>query len=179
LTTSIGSGWSASNHPESEQYRNNRQKEAMRQLFAATGLATMASIAVSAQEPQPAPEGRGLLPNPTEMPARLGGGPPSHPFARDPSGAFSRTIFESNEDPNFRLIIRDFSFPPDRQPHTITFSSGAFVQLLSGLSEISLANQQLSLTTGARTAVPAGARITIVNNSQQASVVRALIVEGK
>jgi quercetin dioxygenase-like cupin family protein len=151
----------------------------MRQIFAAAALVMIVSIAVSAQEPQRAPEGRGLLPRPTEMPATLGGAPSLHPFARDLSGGFSRTIFETDEDPNFKLIIRDFSFPPNRQSHTITLPSGAFVQLLSGLGEISVANQRLTLTTGARTAVPAGVPIAIVNDGQQPSVVRALIVEGK
>jgi hypothetical protein len=49
------------------------------------------------------------------MPAALGGTPPLHP-----SGGFSRTIFETVEDPDFKLIIRDFSFPPDRQTHAVT-----------------------------------------------------------
>jgi hypothetical protein len=151
---------------------------AMRQVSAAAGLAVMASIAVFAQEPQLAPEGRGLLPHPTEMPAVLGGTPPLHPFARDQSGGFSRTIFETDEDPNFKLTIRDFSFPPDRQPHTITFPSGVFIQLLSGLGEISVANQQFPLTNATRTAVPAGSS-AIVNRGQQPLVVRALIAEGK
>jgi hypothetical protein len=61
-----------------------------------------------------------LLPAPTEMPAALGGTPPPHPFVSDPSGGFSRTIFETVEDPDFKLIIRDFSFPPDRQTHAVT-----------------------------------------------------------
>lgn len=132
-----------------------------------------------AQEPQLAREGRGLLPPPAEMPATLGGTPPPHPFVADPSGGFSRTIFETVENPDFKITIRDFAFPPDRQAHTVTLPSGAFVHLLRGEGEISIAKTRLVLTSVARTAVPAGAPIEVVNNGEYPVVVRALIVEAK
>jgi quercetin dioxygenase-like cupin family protein len=149
----------------------------MRRLFAlATSLATMASIAAFAQQPQLAAEGRGLLPRPTEaLPAT--GPTAAHPFAPDPSGGFSRTIFETDEDPNFKLIIRDFSFPPGQQPHAVTLPSAAFLHLLSGPGEISVANKRLDPAAG--TTVPAGAPLEVVNNGEQLVVIRALIVEAK
>lgn len=147
-------------------------------VAAIAGIAPWASI-TWAQEPQLAREGRGLLPPPAEMPATLGGIPPPHPFEADLSGGFSRTIFETDEDPNFNLIIRDFSFPPDRQPHTVTLPSAAFLHFLSGQGEISIAKKPLALTGAARMPVPAGAPIDVVNNGEQAVVVRALIVEAK
>jgi hypothetical protein len=118
-----------------------------------------------------------LLPKPTE--ATLAGPTPPHPFAPDPSGGFSRIIFETDEDPNFKLVIRDFSFPPDRQIHTVTLPTGAFLHFLGEPGEISVANQRLALTAGARTAVPAGAPIEVTNNGEHHVVVRALIVEAK
>jgi quercetin dioxygenase-like cupin family protein len=148
-------------------------------LSIATSLAMISCVQAWAQEPQLAPEGRGLLPKPAEIPTTLGGVPPPHPFEPDPSGGFSRTIFETDEDPNFKLIIRDFSFPPDQKPHTITLPSAAFLHLLSGPDEISIAKQRLTLTPVARTAVPAGAPIEVVNSGEQPVVVRALIVEAK
>jgi hypothetical protein len=105
--------------------------------------------------------------------------PPEHPFVSEPWGGFSRTLFEADEDPNFKLVIRDFSFPPDRQPHTITLPSAAFLHILGEQAEISIAKQQLALTPAARTVVPAGAPIEVVNNGEFALVVRALIVEAK
>lgn len=149
----------------------------MRRLFAwATNLAAMTSIAAFAQQPQLATEGRGLLPKPTEaMPAT--GPTAAHPFEPDPSGGFSRTIFETDEDPNFKLIIRDFSFPPGQQPHTVTLPSAAFLHLLSGPGEISVAKRRLDLVAG--TAVPAGAPIEVVNNGEDLVVIQALIVEAK
>jgi hypothetical protein len=145
---------------------------------AIVGIAALVGIAW-AQEPRLAREGRGLLPAPTEMPTRLGGTPPEHPFVNDPSGGFSRTIFETDEDPNFKLIIRDFSFPPDRRTHTVVLSSGAFLHILGGQAEISVANKRLPLNVVARTAVPARAAIAVVNNGAVAVVIRALIVEAK
>lgn len=138
----------------------------------ATSLMATASIAAFAQEPKLAPEGRGLLPKPAEMPATLGGTPPPHPFQPDPSGGLSRTIFETDEGPDFKIVIRDFAFPPDRQPHTVTLPSGAFLRLLSGDGEITVAKQRMELTPPARKAVPAGAPIEVVNNGERAIVVR-------
>ena len=131
------------------------------------------------QESQLAREGRGLLSPPAESPASLKSVPPEHPFVRDPSGGFSRIVFETDEDPNFRLVIRDFSFPPDRQSHTITLPSGAFLDVLGGQGEISIAGQRTVLALGARTAVSAGVPIEVANNGEQPVNIRALIVEAK
>ena len=148
-------------------------------LSIAISLAIISGAQAWAQEQQLAPEGRGLLPKPAEIPTTHGGVSPPHPFEPDPSGGFSRTIFETDEDPNFKLVIRDFSFPPDRKPYTITLPSAAFLHLLSGPDEISIAKQRLALTSVARTAVPGGAPIEVVNSGEQPMVVRALIVEAK
>jgi hypothetical protein len=130
-----------------------------------------------AQEPQLAREGRGLLPKPTA--ATPEGPTPANSFWLDPSGGFSRAIFETDENPDFKLTIRDFAFPPDKQPHTVALRSAAFLHLLSGLGEISIAKQRLALTAVARTSVPAGAPIEVVNSGEYPVVVRALIVEAK
>src|SRR5215469_11992641 len=132
-----------------------------------------------AQEMRLAPEGRGLLPKPAEMPATLQGVPPPHPFTPDQSGGLSRTVFETDEDPNFKIVIRDFSFPPDKQPHSVTLPSAALLHLLDEPGEISIAKRRLVLTAGARTVVPAGAPIEVMNRSERAIVVRAFIVEAK
>ena len=95
----------------------------------AAGIACLALATAFAQEPKLALEGRGLLPRP---PAATPEGPtPTHSFWRDPSGGLSRIIFETDENPDFRLIIRDFSFPPDKQPHTIALPFAAFFHVLS------------------------------------------------
>jgi hypothetical protein len=141
-------------------------------------FAIIGAIQAWAQEPQLAPEGRGLLHKPADIRATLGGTSP-HSFEPDPSGGFSRTVFETDEDPNFKIVIRDFSFPPNRQPHTITLPSAAFVHLLSGPGEISIAKQRLALTPAARTAVPVSAPIEVVNYGEYPVEIRALILEAK
>jgi hypothetical protein len=150
-----------------------------RLLVLASCLAAMVCVAACVQEEQLAAEGGGLLPEPTMMPATFESIPTPHPFASDPSGGFSRTLFETDEDPNFKLVIRDFSFPPDRQTHTVSLPSAALLHILGEPAEISIANQRLALTSGARTAVPAGAPIGVMNNGERAVVVRALIIEFK
>jgi quercetin dioxygenase-like cupin family protein len=92
----------------------------------------------------------------------------------------SRTVFETDEDPNFRLIFQDFSFPPDKQPHALTLPSAAFLHVLSGKGEISVTKQRVELTPLGRTpAVPAGAPIEVTNSSDYPMVLRGLIVEAK
>jgi hypothetical protein len=146
-------------------------------LVIAAGAAAVASSAAFAQELKLAPEGRGLLPRP---PAATPEAPDAHRFSVGPSGVLSRTVFETDEDPNFRLIIRDFSFPPDKQPHTIALPSAAVLHLLSGKAEISVAKQRLGLTPLARTPpVPAGAPIEVVNSGESPVILRGLIVEAK
>jgi quercetin dioxygenase-like cupin family protein len=145
-------------------------------LVIAAGAAAVASSAAFAQQPALAPEGRGLLPRP---PASTPEAPDPHRFSVNPSGVLSRTVFETDEDPNFRLIIRDFSFPPDKQPHTVTLPSAAFLHVLSGKGEISVAKQRVELTPLARTRVPAGAAIEVVNSGESPVILRGLIVEAK
>jgi quercetin dioxygenase-like cupin family protein len=131
------------------------------------------------QGTQLAPEGRGLLPEPAETAATLGGTRPSAPFEPDPFGGYSRTVFETDEDPNFKITIRDYSFPPDHRPHTLELPSAAFLHIIDGQAEFNVAGQHLAVEPGKRVAVAAGAPIELVNNGQIASVVRALIVEAK
>jgi hypothetical protein len=130
-----------------------------------------------AQEPKLAAEGRGLLPRP---PAATPEGPrAAHPFYVDPSGALSRTIFETDEDPNFRLIIRDFIFLPNKHPDTVTLPSGAFLHILSGKGEVSIGKKPMALTLPARTPVSPGAPIEVGNSDEYPVEVQALIVEAK
>jgi hypothetical protein len=113
-----------------------------------------------------------------EISAAIGRAPPP-PFEPDPSGGFSRTVFETDEDLNFKLVIREYSFPPDGKPHTVILPSAAFLQLLSRPDQITIANQPFALTHLARAAIPAGAPIEVVNAGKQHGIVRVLIVEAK
>jgi hypothetical protein len=146
-------------------------------LVIAAVVAAVASSAAFAQQQTLAPEGRGLLPRP---PAATPEAPVAHRFSVGPSGVLSRTVFETDEDPNFKLTFRDFSFPPDKQRHALTLPSAAVLHLLSGKAEISVAKQRMGLSNLARTPpVPAGAPIEIVTSGEYPVVVRALIVEAK
>lgn len=140
----------------------------------AAGVAVAAAALADAQKL--APEGRGLLPRP---PAATPEAPGTQRFSVDPSGGLSRTIFETDEDPNFKLIFRDFSFPPDKQPRTLTLPSASFLHVLSGKGEISVAQQRVELTSLGRTPAIAGAPIEVVNSGDYPVVLRALIVEAK
>lgn len=146
-------------------------------LVIAAGVAVVASSATFAQEPKLAPEGRGLLPRP---PAATREAPTEKRFSVGPSGVLSRTIFETDEDPNFKLIFRDFSFPPDKQARSIALPSAAFLHVLSGKGELTVAKEKVELTPLARMpAAPARAPIDVVNSGDYPMVLRALTVEAK
>ena len=155
----------------------------MRRCFAAVAaFASFAMVTASGQEPKrspPVPPGRGLLPKPAEMPATLEGAPSAHPFTPDPSGGLSRTVFDAEDDTNFKIVIREFTFPPDRQPHSIKTSSAFLLQFLGQPGEVKVARQPLALRAGDRTAVAANAPVEITNNGERSVVVRMLIVEAK
>lgn len=146
-------------------------------LVIAAGVAVVASSATFAQEPKLAPEGRGLLPRP---PAATREAPTEKRFSVGPSGVLSRTIFETDEDPNFKLIFRDFSFPPDKQARSIALPSAAFLHVLSGKGELTVAKEKVELTPLARMPpAPARAPIDVVNSGDYPMVLRALTVEAK
>jgi hypothetical protein len=130
-------------------------------IYVAATLAVISSISAFAEEAKLAPEGRGLLP-----------GDPTT-FQIDSSGVLSRTVFETDEDPNFRFTIREFVFPPDRRSYTITLPSSALVHFPSGNVENNIGKP------GARTVVPARAPIEVVNNGEKPVIVRTLILEAK
>lgn len=146
-------------------------------LASAASVVAMASVAAVAQQPELAP-GRGLLPKPYQTPARTAG-TSTRSFTRDPSGALSRIVFATSEDPNFNILIRDFIFPPDREPHAIAFPSAAFLHFFGEPSEVKISGRPLALHAGDRAAVAAGNQIEVTNSGERSFVVRALIVEAK
>jgi hypothetical protein len=85
-------------------------------------------------------------------------------------GPSSRRMRIETSSSSFAISV----FPPDRQKHTVTLPSGAFLDTLGGQGEIGIGYQRLALTAAARTAVPPGAPI-----EEYPVVVRALIVEAK
>jgi hypothetical protein len=139
---------------------------------AIVGIATSTGTAC-AQNPKPAPEECGLLAQPGK--AR----PEPHVFARNPSGTFCRTVFETSEDPGFTITIRDYSFPPDKQKHTIVLQFGALVHLISGSGDVTIAKNRIDLSSITRALVPANTPIEVTNEGQEPIVVRMLIVEAK
>ena len=112
---------------------------------AAALIVPLACLSARAQDGPLADQGRGL--------------PPAHPFVSDPSGGFSRVLFQSSDDPNFNVTIRDYSFPPDKQARSVTLPAGALLQLLSDAPAVSVAKQPVEAAAAAIVAVPAGAPV--------------------
>jgi hypothetical protein len=151
----------------------------MRRHFAVTScVLACASTAALSQDNQLAREGRGLLPPPVAL--AVAAAEVAHPFVADPSGPFfSRVVFETDEDPNVKWVIRDYSFPPAQAPHTVTLAAGGLLHKLGGTAEISLANTRLALTPANRTVAPAGAALQVLNRGDEAVVIRHISLETK
>jgi hypothetical protein len=110
-------------------------------------LVLAASGATWGQQADLAVRGQGLLAEPAGVPAKLEGVPPTHPFACDASGTLSRTIFASDEDPNFRIVVREVSVPPDHEAHALNLPS-AVVQLRGSVAEISINKRRVEPAGG-------------------------------
>ena len=108
-----------------------------------------------------------------------GGISPPDAFVPDPSGAVSRTVFETNEYPTLKIYIREFSFRPDRQARTITLPSAAVIQISGEHTDVRIAKERVALVWDAQKAVPAHTQIEVENGGTRPVVMRALIVEPK
>jgi hypothetical protein len=141
----------------------------------------MAFAPAGAQDGPLTTEGRGLLPEPSAAAddATLGGVPPAHPFVSDPSGGFSRVLFQSSDDANFNVTIRDYSFPPDKQARSVTLPAGGLLQLFSDVAAVSIAKQPVEAAAAAMVAVPAGAPVEVTNGGDSAAVIRVYLFEAK
>ena len=152
-----------------------------RLALAASAAIVMAALAGNAiaEEAELAPEGVGLLPPPPEAPATLAGTPPAHPFVPDPAGGFSRNIFETDQGPDFKIVIRDYSFPANQQTRMGALPAGAVLHVLSGEGEVLAGNTRLALTSARRAIAPAGTALSVMNTGQQPLIVRVLTLEPK
>jgi len=150
-----------------------------RSLIAAAVLAMGIGSPTWGQDAELAAQGQGPLPGPAQTPATLEGAPPAHPFELDASGTLSRILFESNEDPNFKVVIRDVSVLPGQQVQMLNLNATALVQLRGGAAEVTIANQKGEPTGGARLMAPAGTPIGVINRSASDSVIRIYSFEAK
>jgi hypothetical protein len=142
-------------------------------------LAMGAGTPAFGQDTELAAQGQGLLPGPAQTPGALDGALPVHPFELDPSGILSRILFESDEDPNFRVVIRDVSVLPGQQLQTRNLNATALVQPRGGTAEVTVANQKAESAGATRLMAPAGAPIAIINRGPSESVIRIYSFEAK
>jgi hypothetical protein len=146
--------------------------------FIAASVLAVVSGAAWGQEPKLAAEGRGLLPGPATMPTRFEGVAIARPFERDASGTLSRIVFESDEDPNFKVVIRDVSVPPDRQAHTLALPAQAMLQRRTGSAEFTIDKKRAELPTAIMTVSPSQS-VELLNTADKNSVVRIYRFEAK
>jgi hypothetical protein len=145
---------------------------AMKTLFYL--VVVLAGTLSPASGQQLAPEGRGLLPGPTEAPTHLGGVPPPHPFEVDASGALARTVFTSS-DAKLPITVRQISIPPDRQTRTLNVAPFAQIRR-QGATEL-LANKELIESPDRNIAVPPNTLIEATNKTETATVLQINCVD--
>jgi hypothetical protein len=120
-----------------------------------------------------------LLPPPAEPPASLAGAPVAHPFLSDAAGGFSRVVFESSDAPDFKVTIREFSFPPSQPIQTLRLSVGGIVHVLSGEGAVLVGNVRLAVNAAARAVITSGTTLSVANTGQQPLTFRVLSVDPK
>jgi hypothetical protein len=148
-------------------------------LIATSLMITLGPTAASGQEATLAATGQGLLPEPPQAPATLEGAPPAHPFEPDAAGTLSRTLFSSDEDPNFKIVVRDISIPPDQQTHTLNLPTAALVQLRGAGAEIRIRQQRIEPVGAPRMTATAPTAMDVVNTGQANTVIRTYGIEVK
>jgi len=154
----------------------------MRRYFAVIAgfsiLATLFAASGRADDPQLAPEGIGLLP-PPQAPGTLLTSNVAHPFLPDPSGGFSRVVFQTDAAPDFRIVIRDYSFPAGAAPRTMTLPAGSLLHVLHGAGHVVVGTTTLALATAPRAVAAAGTAVQITSTGAHPLVLRVVSLEQK
>lgn len=122
-------------------------------------------------------EGRGLLPVPVIEPGILSTTPLANSFKFDSSGELSRMVYQTNEDPHFNVVVRDFSIPPDGKNHRLTFTVTSMLQIHGDLAKISVDSQEIALPDTQNIAVTPGATVDVVNSGKREAVISVIAVE--
>ena len=147
--------------------------------IAAIIMSAAAGLALGQEAPQLAREGVGLLPPPPETPATLSVPEIANPFVPDPSGGFSRIVFQTDENPDFKIVIRDYAVLPDQITHALKLPTGALLHVISGEGDVHLGENRLEMNTTERTVAPPGATLNVANRGESPVVIRALTLEPK
>jgi hypothetical protein len=100
-------------------------------------------------------------------------------FVTDAAGGLSRVVFETDEDPNLKITIRDFLILPNGKPNLLTSPAAMFVHFLSATSEVKIAGQLIALSAGQRAAVAARTPLEVTVKGGRAVVLRAVILQPK
>jgi hypothetical protein len=132
----------------------------------------------SSQADKLATQGVGLLAEPIAMPERVDGKASKFFYKSDASsGLFSRSVYENAEDPNFGVIIRDISIPPDNQSHKFSLTNVALLTAQGDLPKLVVNGQQTMFAAGSSITVTAGDVIEATNSSKRAVAVRVIEIE--
>jgi hypothetical protein len=103
----------------------------------------------------------------------------SNYFLTDAAGSLSRVIFETDEDPDFKITIRDFLILPNGKANLLTSPAAMFVHFLGATSEVKIASQVMAFDAGQRAAIAARTPLEVTVKGGRAAVLRALILQPK
>jgi hypothetical protein len=100
-------------------------------------------------------------------------------YAPDAAGGLSRVIFETDEDPNFTITIRDFLILPNGKTNLLTSPAAMFVHFLGAPGEVKIAAEPMAFAAGQRAAVAARLPLEVTVKGGRATVLRAVIFQPK
>jgi hypothetical protein len=108
-----------------------------------------------------------------------GGLKPRHALAPQDSGIFSRTVFEMNESPDFKVEIRDLSLPPGAKSSTRSQSETTVLEMRTDRGMVKIGEQSAEWQQDGDIVVPPGVPIELQNPTERELLVRLYLVEAK
>lgn len=119
-----------------------------------------------------AAEGHGILPKPENIPNNFEGRSPKLAFVAQTSGLYSRTVFETDEDKDFKIKISEFNVPPKGGPMSLTLSSGAVIQMRSGQGRLVVNERSAELIQDSAINLPATPSVQLINTGDRELILR-------
>src|SRR5579862_4807309 len=117
-------------------------------------------------------EGRGLLPQPITRANSSFFLSSKNSLKQESANLYSRLLFETSDDPNFRIRIKDLSIPPRMTSADLKMPADTIVEIITGLGKLTIENKEHNWKQGTIILVHKDVPMTLVNDGDREMIVR-------